>query len=103
MAGTLLATGTFQNETSSGWQLLSFSTPVPIVANITYVASYHTGGGYYVFGHQFQNAGFNNAPLHALANSVANGNGVFVYAVGGGFPSNTFNSTNYWVDVVFAP
>jgi hypothetical protein len=36
-----LATGTFQNETASGWQLMMFSAPVPIVANTTYVASYH--------------------------------------------------------------
>jgi hypothetical protein len=35
--GTLLATGTFQNETASGWQQMTFSTPVSIVANTTYV------------------------------------------------------------------
>jgi hypothetical protein len=91
--GTLLASGTFQNETTSGWQQMSFSTPVPIVANATYVASYHTGGGYYVFGHQFQNAGFDNAPLHALREGVDGPNGVFAYGAGGIFPNQGFSRT----------
>ena len=38
--GTLLATGTFTNETASGWQELDFTTPVAITAGTTYVASY---------------------------------------------------------------
>ena len=38
--GTLLATGTFSNETASGWQELDFSSPVPVTAGTTYVASY---------------------------------------------------------------
>src|SRR5262249_4711856 len=38
-----------------------------------------------------------------LANSEdPGGNGVFHYGSTSGFPSDTFNSTNYWVDVVFA-
>src|SRR5262249_24746110 len=41
--GVLLATGNF-SESASGWQQLNFSTPVPITANTTYIASYHTGG-----------------------------------------------------------
>src|SRR5205085_1368185 len=31
----------------------------------------------------------------------AGGNGVFLYATGGGFPNSTFNGSNYWVDIVF--
>ena len=42
------------------------------------------------------------APLRALANPVTP-NGVYAYGPASGFPSNSFNSTNYWVDVVFAP
>ena len=38
--GTLLATGTFSNETASGWQELDFSSPVAVTAGTTYVASY---------------------------------------------------------------
>ena len=45
--GTLLASGTFSNETASGWQELDFSTPVAVTAGTTYVASYHTNAGHY--------------------------------------------------------
>ncbi len=38
--GQLIATGTFTNETASGWQQLNFATPVAITAGTTYVASY---------------------------------------------------------------
>ena len=45
--GTLLATGTFTGESAAGWQTLTLSTPVSIVAGTTYVASYHTASGDY--------------------------------------------------------
>ena len=45
--GTLLATATFTNETASGWQQVSFSSPVAIQANTVYIVSFSTGGGYF--------------------------------------------------------
>ncbi len=101
--GQLLATGTFTNETGSGWQTLTFSSPVPITANTTYVASYHTPAAMAAisFG-AFQSAGVDNAPLHALRSGVDGPNGVFAYSSGGTFPSNGSNGDNYWVDVVFS-
>ena len=45
--GTLLATVTFTGETAFGWQQAQLSTPVPITAGTTYVASYHTDTGHY--------------------------------------------------------
>jgi hypothetical protein len=96
--GNNLATGTFTGETASGWQQLTFATPVPITANTTYVASYHTTVGHYSADQKFfTTAGVNNAPLEAPPGN----NGVYVYGPGGVFPSNSYNSTNYWVDVVF--
>ena len=44
--GTQLAQATFTNETASGWQRVTFASPVPITANTTYVASYHTSSGH---------------------------------------------------------
>jgi hypothetical protein len=41
-----------------------------------------------------------NPPLQALADGVSGGNGVYGYGVGG-FPTQTYNASNYWVDVVF--
>ena len=46
-AGQLLAQATFTNETASGWQQVSFATPVAIKANTVYVVSYHAPVGRY--------------------------------------------------------
>jgi hypothetical protein len=46
-AGTLLASATFTSETATGWQQVSFATPVAISANTAYVASYTDPVGRY--------------------------------------------------------
>ena len=67
-----------------------------------YVASYFAPKGHYSADEgYFASAGVDNAPLHALADGVDGGDGIYVYGTGNTFPSNTFQSTNYWVDVVF--
>src|SRR5204863_8989787 len=100
--GTLLATATFTSETASGWQQVAFAAPIAITANTTYVASYHTNAGNYgVDGAYFASAGVDNAPLHALATGVDGANGVYVYGAST-FPTQTYNTANYWVDVVFS-
>ena len=101
--GVNLATITFTNEGASGWQQMSFSNPVPIVANITYVASYYAPVGHYSADNlAFASTGVNNPPLQALANSVS-ADGVYTYAATSSFPQTSFGSTNYWVDVVYLP
>jgi hypothetical protein len=100
--GTKLATATFTSETASGWQQVLFSTPVAITANTIYVVSYHSNVGRYGYTHNtFANAGVDNGPLHALKAGVSGGNGVYRYSSGVVFPNASFNSSNYWVDVVF--
>jgi len=99
--GALLASATFVNETASGWQTVNFANPVAITANTTYVASYHTDVGFYSANPRyFAAGGVDNPPLHALANGIDGGNGVYRYGPTG-FPTSSFNATNYWVDVVF--
>jgi Domain of unknown function (DUF4082)/Bacterial Ig-like domain/Bacterial Ig domain/Glycosyl hydrolases family 16 len=98
--GTLLASATFTNETASGWQQVSFPSPVAISATTTYVASYHSTVGHYATDAGYFASGFANPPLRALADGVDGGNGVYVYGAGG-FPTQTYNASNYWVDVVF--
>jgi hypothetical protein len=41
-----------------------------------------------------------NGPLHALKDGADGPNGVYKYGATA-FPTLTFNSTNYWVDVLF--
>jgi hypothetical protein len=98
--GTLLASATFTGETASGWQQVFFSSPVAITANTVYVASYHTNVGGYSVTRNYFASGYNNAPLHALADGANGGDGVYLYGAGG-FPTQTYSSTNYWVDVLF--
>ena len=101
-SGTPLATATFTNETPTGWQQVDFAQPVQIQANTTYVASYFAPNGNYSFnGAYFASGGVDSGVLHALSNSEAAGNGVFL-AGASGFPTSSFNSGNYWVDVVFS-
>src|SRR5690606_23171273 len=95
--GVNLASATFSGESESGWQQVDFIVPVPIEANTTYVASYFAPSGNYAATGQGLAEGRDNAPLHALSDGV---NGVYVYGPSSAFPVNTFNATNYWVDVV---
>jgi hypothetical protein len=98
--GTLLATATFANETATGWQQVNFATPVQINAGTTYVASYHTSGNYAADPGLF-NSAFNNGLLTAPSSASSGGNGVYAYGSSSLFPSNSFNSTSYGVDVLF--
>jgi hypothetical protein len=101
--GTQLATATFTGETASGWQQVSFASPVAITPNTVYVVSYHTNIGRYAYtAAYFASVGVDNVPLHALRNGVSGGNGVYRYGARA-FPNSTYNSNNYWVDVVFVP
>src|SRR5581483_2307756 len=72
--------------------------------NTTYIASYFApNGGYAVDSAYFASGGVDAPPLHALASGGSGGNGVFVYGPLGGFPTQSYNATNYWVAVVFSP
>lgn len=99
-SGALLASVTFSNETASGWQSATLSTPVSISPNTTYVVSYHTDSGNYSKDQGFFSSAYDMAPLHAPASGSSGGNGVYVYGASA-FPTNSYNATNYWVDVVF--
>jgi hypothetical protein len=100
--GTLLASATFTNVSVNGWQEVLFSEPVNIEANTIYVASYHTPSGIYAATAGGLNAAvYNGSSLTALSNDSTGGNGVYSYD-DPGFPTNTHNATNYWVDVIFS-
>ncbi len=100
--GTLLGTVTFSGETTSGWQQALFTTPISIAAGTTYVVSYYAPAGHYADDNgYFSSSGVDNAPLHALADGVSGANGAYHYATGGGFPTDTWQASNYWVDLVF--
>ncbi|MGL6269453.1 MAG: DUF4082 domain-containing protein, partial [Chitinophagaceae bacterium] len=100
-SGTNLGSVTFTSETATGWQIAYFANPVLINANTTYIASYHTTSGYYSADAFFFGTAVVNSPLSANINTIPDDpNGVYKYGASG-FPSLSYNSTNYWVDVVF--
>jgi hypothetical protein len=105
--GAKLSAATFTNESSCGWQEVRFATPVPVSASAVYVASYHT-----TTGHAFQSDYFRDPdpnvvgsswrpPLRALGDGEGGaGNGVKRLGPPG-FPSQSGEGANYWVDVIF--
>jgi hypothetical protein len=99
--GTRLATATFKNETSGGWQSVTFPTPVHVTANTTYIASYFAPSGHYAAdANYFSYQPTSSPPLTGPQATEESGNGVY-RAGGAGFPTSTFKGGNYWVDVIF--
>jgi hypothetical protein len=100
--GQVLASGTFVNESASGWQTLMFSSPVPLAANTTYTVSYYApNGGYSADANYFTSKGAGLPPVQEpQAGGAIGGNGVYRYGAGGGFPTQSYNNTNYWVDPI---
>lgn len=93
--GQKLATATSTSESPSGWQEVKLPTPVRIDAGQVYVVSYHTTR--YRATQNFFNQTVTSGPL-----STSGVAGVYTYGTGG-FPTSTYQASNYWVDVVFAP
>ncbi len=101
--GAPLAQATFASESASGWQTVTFASPVTITPNTTYVAAYLAPrGGYSATGGAFSGGAIANPPLTAISNQDGL-NGVYAYGASPTFPTASWNATNYWVDVLFAP
>ncbi len=98
--GQLITSATFVNESASGWQTVLFAQPVNISAGTTYVASYQSNGRYAVTSNYFTTTR-TNGDLSAPSSGTSGGNGVFAYGSGNEFPTASWNSSNYWVDVLF--
>src|SRR5215831_16654395 len=95
--GQLLASATFSNETASGWQQQNLAAPVQISANTQYVVSVNTGATFYVD----TVGGLATQVINLDLRSVVGANGVF--GPPGQFPTNTFNNSNYFRDIMFVP
>ena len=92
-----------QRESSTGWQTVDFSSPVPVTAGTTYVASYHTSTGHYsMTAGQFTGQASMPRRCTPGPTGASAPNGVFSYG-GGGFPSSDGGGTSYLVDVVYNP
>jgi hypothetical protein len=96
--GQQLAEATFENETASGWQEQALPSPVPVTAGTTYVVSYFSPAGKFGFSPGF----FSNPAGSGVLTAPAGANGVYAYGATSSFPTDSWNSTNYWVDANFS-
>lgn len=80
-----------------GWQKVNFPTPVAITAGTIYVISYHVGDKYYVVNENYFTSEYSNGTLHAPINA-----GVYKYGSISAFPNQSWNASNYWIDIIFS-
>jgi len=101
-AGQLLGSGVLPATPATGWQQVSLSSPVPIQAGQTYVASYLAPRGRYAAEYErFSGSAIQRGPLTAPADgSGGGGNGVYRYASAPAFPQSSYRASDYGVDVV---
>ncbi len=99
-AGVLLGSVTVTSAAGeSGWQVGTLSTPIAIHAGATYVVSYGTTQNYNATANYFTTA--HSGPDGVLTAGASAG--VFAEGTPGIFPTASYNSSNYWVDVTFIP
>lgn len=102
-SGKLLAQAKFSGESRSGWQTVTFATPVSIKAGTQYVAAYYAPKGHYSVTPGGLNQAIDAGPLTAPASTSSRPNGFFAYGPSSTFPSSSYQDDNYWVDVLFVP
>jgi len=96
--GLALGSVTFASETASGWQQQELTTPLQLQPNTTYVVSINANTRYPVTVNGLLNP-VSSGPLHTVADGL---NGVYNGTLGS-FPDQSYQSSNYFVDVVVAP
>jgi hypothetical protein len=94
--GTQLAQVTFAAESESGWQRQALPSALDLVPGQTYVVSVGLNAFYSKTG-----GGLQSQLVSGPLRSVAAGNGAFADRAGL-FPTQTWQSTNYFVDAVVA-
>ena len=94
-SGSQLTSVVFSGETASGWQQQALPTPLSVTAGTQYIVTVNTGATYYVFTQNGLQTKITNGNL----SSVAGTNGVFGPV--GQYPTQAWNSSNYFRDVVF--
>jgi endoglucanase len=101
-----VAVATSAAPSGTGWQTLSFSSPVALTANTRYRAVVLHPGGQYTAQQNYYGSGVDetNGPLVVpkAANVTDGVQGSYTYGGSLAYASNLFNTTNYGVDVTVA-
>jgi len=101
-SGTLAQPGSF----TAGWRTVNLDTPVSVSASTTYVAGYYADNGRYALDTHYFCAG-GSVPaggpvypeLDTNCSESAGHNGVYIYSQA--YPNQSYQESNYWIDVVF--
>jgi len=103
ISGSLLAQASSTADTCTipCWEQINFPAPVHIATNTSYIAAYYTSNGRYPDDTNGLAAGKKSNSLIAPASANVGGNGVYTYS--SGFPNQSWQASNYWVDVAFTP
>jgi fibronectin type 3 domain-containing protein len=97
-SGTQLASASFSNETASGWQQATLATPLTLQVGSVYIVSVNANADFVATTSGLISS-VGSGPIHTVADGA---NGVYG-ASAGTFPTKTYSSTNYFVDVVASP
>ena len=95
-AGDPLAAVTFSGESASGWQQAALSAPITLTSGATYIVSVGLNTKFVMTG-----AGLASAITNGPLRSIVGASGVFGNSAGT-FPTNSWNSSNYFVAPVVA-
>jgi hypothetical protein len=94
-SGALMTTAAVTGETASGWQTVILPTAITLAPGTTYIVSVNANAFFSV-----TRSGLATQLTGGIAHTVADGkNGVYGSAAGV-FPTTSFGSTNYFIDVV---
>jgi Domain of unknown function (DUF4082) len=94
-SGQQLASVVFSGETASGWQEQALTTPLAITANTEYMATVNTGNAYY----STTDGGLNSQIINGYLKTMVGSNGR--YGPVGAYPTNSWQNSDYFRDVVF--
>lgn len=94
----LLDSVTYKNNTATGWVSANFASPRLISKDTVYVAAVYSPGGNYAANQNYFTAPVTNNFLTAPASGTYGPNGL--YRMSNGFPDQSFEESNYWVDVL---
>ena len=94
-AGQQVTSVVFSGETASGWQEQSLPTPLAIGANVEYMVTVNTGNTYYAT----TDGGLNSQVTNGSLSTVVGSNGR--YGAVGAYPTDSWQNSNYFRDVVF--
>jgi hypothetical protein len=93
-SGTQLASVTFAGESASGWQEQDLASSVTLQPGQTYVVSVNANAFFVM-----TSGGLQTQVSSGVLSTVVGANGVFGSAAGV-FPTGSYNSSNYFVDLV---